>query len=524
MQDKFKYHFFEVQQQFCDFTLFNNRQYSDQYQGLNNSNNKFWFRKKKKEVDEEEKKDEESDFKIKSDEKNQNRLKSPSHMEVRDSNEKFWFRLKSKYRKPDIDENCMRKEIIDGEILAKNLGLKETKGRTKGLDDSRDGDRLGVRNGAENKFTTEGGDQGKGWRRIKDRKNGNGRNDDFGNRVLPKERHFDKNEEVDMIKEKPSHPSSPRNQSNPKPPFPLNPDLPNPSNPASTPSSSGPKLPSHPNNQKILQKTSFPSTPSSKAIQSPPHKKTLNINQVALIDIPSKSKNASYSSNSSGLEIHPQSGFHILTPKSNGVYSLASASRPSIAIQTAPNSTKHEKRPKNESRLRRDSKQGTIISVISLHCKRLEDMMENKFSKLNKNLDYIDERIKQARKVLNIKKNESFSSDNSKSKSFELIRKFHRTSLNPIVMAHSSRTVDKLTAAWADVLAVIKCGKICEGFSKCLDMEDDLYFLRLLHLFGPCFKFIPHKVCVRVMGKLIDIVESRFVEQMAREWIGQGKI
>ena len=538
MQDKAKYNYFEVQQQFCDFTLFNNRQHSDQSQDFNKSNNKFWFRKKKKEVSEEEKKEDESEDKIKSDETSQNRLKSPSHMEVRDSNEKFWFRLKSKYMKSENDSNNQKKEQIEGKINGKNLSPKVTKGNTKGHNENKDKERINIKIKEKNNYEAEGYDEEKGWKRMKDRMsnrmngNGNGKNDDFANRVNGKDRNIDKGD-IEIINEKTSSPLNPKNHPYPKPTSPIIPEFPKPAKLISPSPSLNLKLTSSKisnrnnlDNEKVLQMTdnSTPSTPSSNPIQSSTSKKTLNINQVALIDIPSKSKNASSASFSSGLEIHPQSGFHISTPKSNRVFSMTSKSRPSIAIQTAPSSTKNEKRPQNESKLRRDSKQGTIISVISLHCKRLEGLMESKFSKLNKNLDYIDARIKQARKMLEAKKNESFSSDDSKSKSLELIRKFHRSSLNPVVMAHSSRTVDKLTAAWADVLYIIKSGKICEGFNKCLDMEDDLYLLRLLHLFGPCFKFIPQAVCVRVMAKLVEIIESRFVEEMASEWIGQDKI
>lgn len=171
-------------------------------------------------------------------------------------------------------------------------------------------------------------------------------------------------------------------------------------------------------------------------------------------------------------------------------------------------------------------KKTTILSIINLNASKLQKNMSNKFMILNKKLDFIHSRLLESAKILNLKKNLLKKSRQRKNPSFNLATKIDQKSQFPIFFSPKVKIAeplfDGLTYNWNEVLDIMKKGQYAEGISKLLALKDDLYLLRLMYLTDPCLKDLPEGLGKKLMSKLIEILESRFVEKISFNWINEG--
>jgi hypothetical protein len=296
---------------------------------------------------------------------------------------------------------------------------------------------------------------------------------------------------------------------------------------------------------KFSQNSSSESLDSPKPPLESKSKKSLQINQVTLLEIHPQNRRNSAEVLSEDLDLVRLPSLHIPTNKA-----LTNPATPksqlSVGIQTLEKPKVHSL--KSSQIARQSSKISSIKSLLTENCNRLEKMMLKKFKLLQKNLENIDRRFNLAReklrklKVLRKKGKKNLSIDVpslnleknfSREKSFErkghsdaslLLMKFHRNSLEPVNMTPKHlKSPDRLTCAWAEVLTVVKSGRIIEGVLKCLEMQDDLYFIRLLHHFGPCLKFLPSDLAVTVIEQLVQIIQSDFVQHIGNDWVAEEK-
>jgi hypothetical protein len=85
-------------------------------------------------------------------------------------------------------------------------------------------------------------------------------------------------------------------------------------------------------------------------------------------------------------------------------------------------------------------------------------------------------------------------------------------------------TGDKLVNMWGKICELLETGQVKQAYELVFSSNDDIYLLRIMLKTHPCLNLLPFSVSETLLGKIVGILQSRFIDNLGVEWLCEAYV